>query len=744
MIYGLSKGFWLLTKPIIWLIAAAGLLYAVWETNLYGIRDIVDSVGESLDAVITWGLDMVGLGAMTESVKGWSNGLKVAMLAGAGLGLSRFLISALFKVGKGGFFTGASGLTMLNIGLVAAMAWDIKNKIGNIEEPGVAGSLTSGVFGAVLGAILGVSAAVIAGMSVGWIVPIAAAGYVLGLGVKMFMDVVWDVGNGLGDVEGLPSIEALTTTEATVQRILREGPKMYNSGGSVPGFGSGDTIPAMLEPGEFVIPKWMMETGFGDEIARVWSNGKKMASGGPAGFAASGGAGSFNAEGVQNHLDKLISKLDTTTQNVLGPISKFFSANAQDTGAVLELFTNLISLLSASEEAKVYFEDLIRDLEEIDLDPSVITFQEAIDNFTSTINDLLKGELVTAIRDLLGNIFGMNDEAGEAANSFNIPKLMKLTRAAWGAAIPGQSYDAGGGEEDTTAWERIANGIFDAVALLLGNIIWSEVIAKVIWADYISPLLSWMWETFIEGPAMWVWENILEGPANWVWENVIKGPAMWVWENLIVGPAMWVWENLIEGPAMWVWENVLEGPTQWVWENIIGAEILDGITVGDVALWATAVTLGVDAARDFGYWFGELIGLSEESTEFLADLSGIFGGALLGAMMGYFLGGNVGAWLGLAAGTIIGAVAALEDGRSDPSAYSLPGQFHSVLSTGSATIHKGEVVGTPPMTGYGNTYQYFVTLPNVTNAEEFAEEMERVTQMKNLHETGNRYGPYEA
>ena len=99
---------------------------------------------------------------------------------------------------------------------------------------------------------------------------------------------------------------------------------MYNSGGSVPGFGSGDTIPAMLEPGEFVIPKWMMETGFGDEIARVWSNGKKMASGGPAGFAASGGAGSFNAEGVQNHLDKLISKLDTTTQNVLGPISNSF------------------------------------------------------------------------------------------------------------------------------------------------------------------------------------------------------------------------------------------------------------------------------------------------------------------------------------------------------------------------------------------------------------------------------------
>jgi len=175
--------------------------------------------------------------------------------------------------------------------------------------------------------------------------------------------------------------------------------------------------------------------------------------------------------------------------------------------------------------------------------------------------------------------------------------------------------------------------------------------------------------------------------------------------------------------------------------------LLNGITVGDVALWATAVTLGIDAARDFAGWFGELIGLSEEQTNFLEDLTGVFTGALLGAMMGYFLGGVPGAWLGMFAGTALGAIAALKalDRREeeDASAYSVPGQFHSVLSTGSATIHKGEVIGTPPM-GSGDIYQYYVTLPNVTDAQGFAEEMERITQMKNLQETGNRYGPYEA
>ncbi len=58
----------------------------------------------------------------------------------------------------------------------------------------------------------------------------------------------------------------------------------YDSGGLVPGSGSGDIVPAMLEPGEFVIPRWMMAIpGIGGLIRRVWTRGKRMQSGGCVG-----------------------------------------------------------------------------------------------------------------------------------------------------------------------------------------------------------------------------------------------------------------------------------------------------------------------------------------------------------------------------------------------------------------------------------------------------------------------------
>ncbi|MFA5053720.1 MAG: hypothetical protein WC565_06665, partial [Parcubacteria group bacterium] len=60
------------------------------------------------------------------------------------------------------------------------------------------------------------------------------------------------------------------------------------SGGSVPGTGIGDKIPAMLEPGEFVVPRWMMSIpGVGSLIKSVWSRSRRMKTGGLAGIGAS-------------------------------------------------------------------------------------------------------------------------------------------------------------------------------------------------------------------------------------------------------------------------------------------------------------------------------------------------------------------------------------------------------------------------------------------------------------------------
>lgn len=55
----------------------------------------------------------------------------------------------------------------------------------------------------------------------------------------------------------------------------------HQTGGPVPGFGFGDTVPAMLEPGEFVVPNWMMGIPWlRDLIYSIWKRGKRMKEGG--------------------------------------------------------------------------------------------------------------------------------------------------------------------------------------------------------------------------------------------------------------------------------------------------------------------------------------------------------------------------------------------------------------------------------------------------------------------------------
>ncbi len=68
---------------------------------------------------------------------------------------------------------------------------------------------------------------------------VAAAGY----GVSKLM------GGGDDDKKPTPSQEQATTTEGSTEKQVRK----LNQGGQIPGSGVGDTVPAMLTPGEFVM-----------------------------------------------------------------------------------------------------------------------------------------------------------------------------------------------------------------------------------------------------------------------------------------------------------------------------------------------------------------------------------------------------------------------------------------------------------------------------------------------------------
>lgn len=55
----------------------------------------------------------------------------------------------------------------------------------------------------------------------------------------------------------------------------------FQTGGPVPGFGRGDKIPAILEPGEFIIPQWMMRIPWLAGLIRsIWKYGRRLQKGG--------------------------------------------------------------------------------------------------------------------------------------------------------------------------------------------------------------------------------------------------------------------------------------------------------------------------------------------------------------------------------------------------------------------------------------------------------------------------------
>jgi hypothetical protein len=75
-----------------------------------------------------------------------------------------------------------------------------------------------------------------------------------------------------------------------------------------------------------------------------------------------------------------------------------------------------------------------------------------------------------------------------------------------------------------------------------------------------------------------------------------------------------------------------------------------------------------------------------------------------------------------------------------PEAQTGHGEYRDIAKTGLAIVHEGEKIGR----GLGgDTYYYNVTLPNVLNAQQFDEEMQRLTRFKNLRSSGERAGSYK-
>ena len=99
------------------------------------------------------------------------------------------------------------------------------------------------------------------------------------------------------------------------QAISNNGGVKLNTGGRIPGYGGGDTVPAMLEPGEFVIPKHIvkkMGTGFFE----------RLRSGQIPGFKTGGMVGGDLLGGAAKSFDVLFLKMVSAADNLSGAMDK--------------------------------------------------------------------------------------------------------------------------------------------------------------------------------------------------------------------------------------------------------------------------------------------------------------------------------------------------------------------------------------------------------------------------------------
>jgi len=362
LVGGIAKAFKLLMNPVGALIAAAALLYGAWYFNLYGIREMAENLGETLTKVVTaplkFALKLAGADEAAASVETFMGSLNESIV-GVAAAMGGFILGGWLVKGLLGKLTGAvltgSALTLPTLAIAAMLAWDVVNTMGAMKEG--AGWPTALDLGTrVVSAILGGIAGAIAGHPVIG----AAAGYAFAVGVQALLEINWDVVSkawgtvseaiggtvikmfdwsykapaaiekvdsavkdltksvtdldiAISNVTGLPFVPQLNLPGMPVLGKA--------AGGFVPGQGLGDTIPAMLEPGEFVVPNWMMRIPWlASLISGVWSGAEHFQAGGAVGLASGVGGGvSFAAMGLEEFKNYIhdINQMDRRAKTLL-------------------------------------------------------------------------------------------------------------------------------------------------------------------------------------------------------------------------------------------------------------------------------------------------------------------------------------------------------------------------------------------------------------------------------------------
>jgi len=445
----------MLLSPVLWLTVAAVAMYAAWKVNLYGIRSFVD---ETITKFENWRkeMDWSALWAKINAnwkefrknmstFKKWMEGtdwkkvwkdFKAGLLVG-GAALAVFLIAA---------NPVAAVLALIAAGIAwIIVKWDDLKSSSFGEWAGVlgmptdaewAGKMKDGVLTPFWEDVKGFFSGVanIPTLLYDWLHGIMLSGDDW---LSSWIDRGFDLGKSIidGMIDGLTSgwsriTDWFTNAWSGIKGIFggnsgnqftpgANNPAGFALGGLIPGTGKGDTVAAMLEPGEFVVPNWMMKI---PEIARlikgIWSGGPKMAAGGAVGVS-SGTSGSVAGS---NAFTNILSGLDA--------IYEWLLPKSEDTEALDEMFTTIRTFVSTGSELSAGYQEQLRlAFEQIDAGQAAVDAlnaeAEAAADAADAANELTEElnvvkERYAELKGLLSSVGGYIGLLGTAVLDFSM------------------------------------------------------------------------------------------------------------------------------------------------------------------------------------------------------------------------------------------------------------------------------------------------------------------------------------
>lgn len=215
-------------------------------------------------------------------------------------------------------------------------------------------------------------------------------------------------------------------------------PGGFQVGGPIPGVGFGDTIPAMLEPGEFVVPSWMMRIPWlASLIGGIWSKGPRFQAGGATAGLATQLAGAGMPPVTAMSTEEFKAYIDSLNQSMpafLKTITNYIAAHGQARENVVEFTMMLNELFTPLGDLDTEFGDLVAStLDQINAAneeaAASADMATALGALTERIRALPFGELLTSIPYINEAIFDLRIGTAENLGAW-IDSMASLRNAA--------------------------------------------------------------------------------------------------------------------------------------------------------------------------------------------------------------------------------------------------------------------------------------------------------------------------